>query len=203
MRRGASKAMLLMLLLCATPASWGQDSRPLVNVSTNLLYDFVLAPSIGVETGLSNQLSIAASAAYAWNEGWPWHDNIRVATADVEVRYWLKRSQTEMMRSGLHIGAYGAVYRYDFLFGGEGQEAKANYGAGLNCGYSVPVDNTLSFDFSIALGYVGGNYKEYEVSNDAYRHNVWKSDKIRHYVGPTKVEVSLVWHLGKSKKVKK
>ena len=62
---------------------------------------------------------------------------------------------------------------------------------------------TLSFDFSIALGYVGGNYKEYEVSNDAYRHNVWKSDKIRHYVGPTKAEVSLVWHLGKSKKVKK
>ena len=169
----------------------------MLNVSTNLLYDLVLAPSVRVETGIGNQLSIAVSGTYGWNEGWPWYENIRVVTADTEVRYWINHKGAEMMRRGLHIGIYGAVYRYDFLFGGKGQEAKANWGTGLTCGYSLPVSSGFSFDFNVGLGYVGGKYQKYEVSDDSYHHNVWMADKVRHYVGPTKVEVAFVWHIGR------
>ena len=132
-------------------------SRPMLNVSTNLLYDVVLAPSVRVETGIGNQLSIAVSGTYGWNEGWPWYENIRVVTADTEVRYWINHKGAEMMRRGLHIGIYGAVYRYDFLFGGKGQEAKANWGTGLTCGYSLPVSSDFSFDFNVGLGYIGAS----------------------------------------------
>ena len=172
-------------------------SRPMLNVSTNLLYDVVLAPSVRVETGIGNQLSIAVSGTYGWNEGWPWYENIRVVTADTEVRYWINHKGAEMMRRGLHIGIYGAVYRYDFLFGGKGQEAKANWGTGLTCGYSLPVSSDFSFDFNVGLGYVGGKYQEYEPIDDSYHHNVWTADKVRHYMGPTKVEVAFVWHIGR------
>lgn len=199
---------IILLLFMAPSAAKSQSvsesqlnhSRPILNVSTNVLYDLVLAPSIRVETGIGNQLSIAVSGTYGWNKSWLWNDKVRVVTADTEVRYWINHKGAEMMRRGLHIGIYGAVYRYDFLFGSKGQEAKANWGTGLSCGYSVPVSRQFSFDFNIGLGYVGGKYQEYEPSDDSYQHNVWTADKIRHYFGPTKVEAALVWHIGKVKR---
>lgn len=172
-------------------------SRPILNVSTNVLYDVMAAPSIRVETGIGGQWSIALSGTYGWNKSWLWNEKVRVVTADTEVRYWINHKGAEMMRRGLHIGIYGAVYRYDFLFGSKGQEAKANWGMGLTCGYSLPVSRLFSFDFNIGLGYVGGKYQEYEPSDDNYQHNVWTADKIRHYVGPTKVEAAFVWHIGR------
>lgn len=197
--------LLLLIPSVGKSQSAGQSDqpdqpRPLINVSTNLLYDLVLAPSIRVETGIGNQLSIAVSGTYGWNKSWLWNDKVRVVTADTEVRYWINHKGAEMMRRGLHIGIYGAVYRYDFLFGSKGQEAKANWGVGLSGGYSLPVSRQFSFDFNIGLGYVGGKYKEYEPSDDNFQHNVWTADKIRHYFGPTRAEVALVWHIGKVKR---
>ncbi len=202
----------ILLLLVLAPAAGtarvvddGEDNGPLqcsptLNIGTNLLYDAAAMPSIGIELGLARRLSLAASATYGWYDGWPFKDRVRAIAADAELRYWTARSCEDKMRGGLHFGAYGAIYRYDFLFGHKGQEAKANWGAGLTLGYSVPLGKRFSLDLGVGAGYVSGKYKEYEVSRDSYRHNVWMADKIRHYVGPTKAEASLVWHLGSIKK---
>lgn len=40
---------------------------------------------------------------------------------------------------------------------------------------------------------MGGRYYEYEPLDG---HYVWKATKNRHWIGPTKAEVSLVWLLG-------
>lgn len=187
-------ALLLMLsifvLVEAQDASTIQPGG--VALRTNMLYDVVVAPNIGLEARIADKWSVAASGVYGWMDGSPWYDNIRVVAGDAELRYWLTGNA---MRQGLHIGAYGAVYRYDFLFGNKGEEAKANWGTGLSCGYAVSLDRHFSIDFSIGIGYVGGRYQSYEVTDDAYHHNVWTADKIRHYIGPTKAEISLVWHI--------
>ena len=167
-----------------------------------MLYDLVVAPNVGVEVGLTDRWSVALSGTYGWMNGSPWYEHIRVVTGDAELRYWFAAADSPLR--GLHAGVYGAVYRYDFLFNDKGQEAKANWGTGLSCGYAVHLDRHFTVDFSLAVGYVGGKYQEYEVSNDGYRHTVWTADKIRHWVGPTKAEISFVWHLfGSSSKVKK
>lgn len=189
---------LAVLLLGGTVSGRAQS----LALKTNLLYDLVVTPSVGIEVGFTDRWSLALSGAYGWLEGSPWHENIRVVTGDAELRYWFRPADSPLR--GLHAGVYGAVYRYDFLFGGKGQEAKANWGTGLSCGYAVNVSRHFTVDFSLAVGYVGGKYQEYEVSNDDYRHNVWTAEKIRHFVGPTKAEVSFVWHLfGASAKAKK
>ena len=41
---------------------------------------------------------------------------------------------------------------------------------------------------------MGGRYYEYEPLDG---HYVWKATKNRHWIGPTKAEISLVWLLGK------
>ena len=164
-----------------------------IAAKTNLLYDLVMAPNVGLEATVGSKFTVSASASYDW-EG-PWFDYVRIVTADVELRYWLAQGGNAQWR-GLHVGPYAAIYRYDILFGGKGQQAKANWGAGVSCGYTLPLSPHISLDFGLYLGYIGGKYKEYEVSDDSYKHNVWMADKIRHYVGPTKAEISLLWHIG-------
>ena len=115
-------------------------------------------------------------------------------TGEVELRRWLKGSET--MQRGHHVGAYVAAYHYDILSGDTGWQARFNWGMGCSWGYRMPLGSSLALDFGLGLGYVGGSYKKYEVSNDVYRHNVWKADRTRYYFGPTKVEVSLIWIIG-------
>ena len=167
-----------------------------VALRSNMLYDVLVAPNIGVEVGLAPKWSVALSGTYGWMDGSPWHENIRVVVGDAELRYWLSG---DAMQRGLHVGAYGAIYRYDFLFHDKGEQAKANWGGGFSLGYTLNIDCHFSIDFSVGVGYVGGKFKSYEVSKDELRHNVWTADKIRHYIGPTKAEISLVWNIGNLK----
>ena len=184
---------ILLLLVLVAGRVQAQD----LTLRTNVLYDLVVAPSVGVEVGVTPRITIVGNGAYNWIGASIWGDRVHVASIDVEGRYWLNAAlnsdYTKTTRCGHHVGAYVGYYRYDMLFNGSGQQAKANFGLGVSYGYSLPVSPTLNLDFTIGLGYVGGEYKKYEVSDDELRHNVWTSDKIRHYFGPSKAEVALVW----------
>ena len=53
---------------------------------------------------------------------------------------------------------------------------KANFGAGLEYGYSLPIATRLNLDFNIGLGYFWGEYQEYIPQDNCY---VWQSTKYR------------------------
>lgn len=83
---------------------------------------------------------------------------------------------------------------YDFEWEGKGYLGdRWSYAGGVEYGYSLPVARRLNIDFTLGVGYLGGEYKKY-VPRDG--HYVWKATKDRHWFGPTKAEVSLVWLLG-------
>ena len=105
--------------------------------------------------------------------------------------------------TGHHLGIYGQVLTYDFEAGGRGYMGgepggtlfdRANFAGGVEYGYSLPVARRLNLDFTLGIGYMGGKYYEYKPIDDCY---VWQATKQRHYFGPTKLEVSLVWLLGR------
>ena len=109
-------------------------------------------------------------------------------------RYFGKASDVKPLQ-GLHAGVYGQIVTYDFEFGGRGYLGdRWSWGTGLSFGYSLPVKKRLNIDFSVGAGYLGGEYKEYLPIDDCY---VWQATKYRHWFGPTKLEVSLVWLLGR------
>ncbi len=92
---------------------------------------------------------------------------------------------------------------YDFETGGRGYIGgkpggslwdKANWGAGVEYGYSLPVGRRLNLDFTVGAGYLGGEYWEYISLEDCY---VWQATKRLRWFGPTKAEVSLVWLIGR------
>ena len=67
------------------------------------------------------------------------------------------------------------------------------YGAGIEYGYSVPLCRSLNLDFGLGAGYLGGEYYVYDPDQGCY---VWERTMQRHWFGPTKFEISLIWIIG-------
>lgn len=166
-----------------------------VGVKTNMLYDALLVPNGGLEIYIGKNWSIDAYWMYAWWKSDRVHNYWRTYGGDVELRKWLGSAARRKPLTGHHIGAYAQIVTYDFELGGRGYLAdRWSYAAGVSYGYSLPVAKRLNIDFSMGLGYMGGEYKEY-LPQDG--HYVWQSTKRRHWIGPTKAEISLVWLIGR------
>lgn len=161
-------------------------------LKTNMLYDALMVPNIGIEFYLGRQWSVAGNWMYAWWKNDRVHNYWRTYGGDVELRRWLG---TTTLR-GHHLGAYAQILTYDFELGNRGYLGdRWTYGAGISYGYSMPITRRFNIDFSIGVGFLHGKYKEY-LPQDG--HYVWQSTKMRNWIGPTKVEISLVWLLGKN-----
>ena len=181
----------------------GQPRKPhYVALRTNMLYDALLMPNIGCEMYLGKSWSVAANWLYGWwktdRRHWYW----RAYGGDIAVRKWLGKAAEEKPLTGHHIGIYAQIFTYDFEMGGRGYMGgkpggtiwnKMNHAMGAEYGYSLPIARKLNIDFSLGMGYWGGIYHEYKPRNHYY---VWQATKERHWIGPTKLEVSLVWLLG-------
>ncbi len=163
-------------------------------VKTNMLYDLAAIPNIGAEFYLGGNFSLAANWHYSWwksdKKYWYW----RSYGGDIAVRYWLGKQSRIKPLTGHHLGLYGQMITYDFEVGNKGILAdKWSWSAGLEYGYSLPVARRLNIDFTIGLGYHWGTFEEYLPIDG---HYVWQATKRRQYIGPTKLEVSLVWLIG-------
>mgnify|MGYP003307884541 FL=1 len=114
----------------------------------------------------------------------------------MELRKWFGQKAKQKPLQGHHIGVYAQMLTYDFELGNRGYLGDDwHYGGGISYGYSLPIARRLNIDFSIALGYLYGTYREYLPEDNCY---VWQSTNKLHWIGPTKAEVSLVWLLGRT-----
>lgn len=180
-----------------------EASKPFyMALKTNMLYDAAADPNIGIEFYLGKNLSIGANWMYAWWSKSNKHRYWRTYGGDIELRWWFGKKAHEKPLTGHHLGAYFQALTYDIQFGGKGYMAgkpgcpmwdRATIGGGISYGYSLPIARRLNIDFELGVGYLGGKYLKYTVIDD---HNVWQETKMRHWFGPTKLEVSLVWLLG-------
>lgn len=168
---------------------------------SNLLHDVIAVPNIGVEVWLGSQFTLYIDYSAAW-----WGNRMsstynagrhvwRYEGGNVEIRRYFGKTARQKPLTGWHAGVYGQVASYDFQWGDVGKQGrKPSYGAGLSAGYQLPIAKRWNLDFSFAVGYFGGEYKTCHFMDG---HNVWVNTRQRHYVGPTRLEVSLVWLLGR------
>lgn len=171
-------------------------SRPFYwALKTNALYDVAMVPNVGVEIYIGKGWSVNANWMYAWWSKRSKNNFWRIYGGDVEVRRWLGEQASRKTLQGHHVGVYGQGVTYDFELGGRGYLGdKWSFGGGLSYGYSLPVGKRLNMDFTLGLGYLTSEYKEYLPIEG---HYVWQLTKRLHWWGPTKAEVSLVWLLGR------
>lgn len=173
-----------------------------MDIHTNMLYDLLAVPNIGVEFYLGANLSVSANWMYGWWNSNAKHRYWRVYGGDLAVRWWLGSAAHRKPLTGHHLGVYGGALVYDFEWGGRGWMGgvpggtlwdRANWHAGVEYGYSLPITRRLNIDFTLGLGYMGGQYREYTPQDG---HYVWQSTHNRRWIGPTKAEISLVWLIG-------
>lgn len=185
----------LILRDTVCPADELPAPRPLyLAAKTNLLYDAALVPNVGLELSLGQGWSVGGNWMYAHWSNDARHRYWQIYGGELEVRRYFGSLAAEKPLQGHHVGLYAQAVTYDFETGGKGYLSDFAYGVGLEYGYSLPVAKRLNIDFGIGIGYSGGKYKSYYPDAGCY---VYIDTKRRHWFGPTRAEVSLVWLLGR------
>ncbi|MDE6341352.1 MAG: DUF3575 domain-containing protein [Muribaculaceae bacterium] len=187
----------------AEPIKTSAEKHFYMAAKTNMLYDAALVPNLGAEFYLGKDLSLYGDWMYAWWDRNPRHRYWRIYGGDLGLRWWFGRKAHAKPLTGHHLGIYGGILTFDFELGDTGYLGGKPGGtlwdrylinAGVEYGYSLPVAKRLNIDFSIGLGYLGGNYiKYFPFDNDYFRQKEYKM----RYFGPTKAEISLVWLIGR------
>lgn len=177
---------------------------PVVALRTNLLYDALVVPNIGLEVALPMHFTIAFDWIATWIKSDAKHLYWQGYGGYLTLRYYFGKAANEYPFIGHHVGIYGDLLTYDIEFGGQGYQAwKPGFGGGVEYGYSLPVGHDLCIDFNIGVGYQGGQYEVYQPANDGTGHYVWQATRKRRWFGPTKAEISLKWMISPVEKKKK
>ena len=175
-----------------------ETNKYILAIKTNLLYDALITPNIGVEAYIGKGITVGASWTAAWWKADPESWYHRIKGGDIQATKWLGNrpfsAEDEVKPfQGWHAGIYAQMLQYDFSWGKKGSIAtRWSWGTGVTAGWSKIIGKKLSLDFALSLGYLTGEYEEYVPIDGCY---VWQATKNRHWIGPTKAEVTLIWHI--------
>lgn len=188
----------------ATPATAAEPSPALkpsapakpycLALRTNLLYDALLLPTLGVEwrinphvgIRLDGSLSLWGGAAGKVQKMW---------LISPEVRWYLLRDRR--FYAGVS-GTYGEYNLYGYPLGKLLKDDTGYQGslwnAGLTVGYQLRLAACLSVDFSLGLGYTRSAYDSFTVTDGVRVHK--DRNQSKNLWGPTQAGISLVWTIG-------
>ena len=158
-----------------------------LSLRANLLRWATLTPDLGIEWRISRSFGIAVNGSWTT---WSWDDKARrYALWEVapEVRYYIGDTKR---------GYVGAMYKageFNYKLSATGRQGKI-MGGGITGGYQLRLNNALSMDFSLGLGYLRADYHRYTVV-DGVRVRQDKAGK--NWWGPTSAGVTLVWTIFK------
>lgn len=139
---------------------------------------------------------------YAWWGSPQQHRLWRIYGGDLTLHYRFGNRAKSNPFAGHYLGLYAGIFTFDFQLGGNGYMGGNPGGnlwtrfmlnAGVEYGYSLPISRRLNLDFTLGIGYIGGYMEKYKAKDNL---NIWDAKVRKTWVGPSKVEVSLVWLIG-------
>ncbi len=192
--------LVVSIIFMSAPAAFAQDNADINGANAvsgtkgdadrlflraNLLRWATLTPDLGVEWRIDNNWAVLVNGSWTT---WSWNDKARrYAMREIapEVRYYLGKE------TGGYFGASYKVGSFNYKFSQTGKQGDI-MGGGITGGYVLKLNNTLSLDFSLGLGYIHAGYDEY-VLMDGVRMRSGEGSK--NWWGPTNIGVSLVWNV--------
>ncbi len=167
-----------------------------IAVKTNLLYWASSTPNLGVEFGLNPHATLQLVGGYnPWTLNKDTNRKIKHWLVMPEFRYWLcERFNGHFF--GIHSGyAYynvgGVRIPFRDKFTKDHRYQGWATGAGISYGYSWVLGRRWNIEASVGLGYIYTDYDKYECATCGD----YKSSNDKHYFGPTKAAVSLIYIL--------
>lgn len=163
-------------------------------VRTNLLYDAMLLPTIGMEWRVNPDWGIKLDGSLAWWGGSK--DKVqKMWLLNPEVRWYLLRDRRFYVGASGSYGEYN-IYKYPVgsLFSKDTGYQGSVWSAGLTVGYQLYLSRHFSVDFNLGLGYTRSEYDSYGMTDGV---RVYKAkDQAKNFWGPTQAGISLVWTIG-------
>lgn len=187
------KILLLAVVICMTVSAKGQN----VAIKTNLLYDAFLNANAGVEIGLAPRWTLDVSGDY---NAWPINEHRwKHWLVQPELRYWFCDRF-----AGHFLGVHGLGGQYNigqipvnYTVLGKDLSKLADFryqgwavGGGIAYGYSWILGKHWNLEAEIGAGYVYTRYDTFECKDCGRKI---ESDTPKHYVGPTKAAINLVY----------
>lgn len=186
--------LLLLLGVLATTGLRAQN----VGLKTNLLYDALLTPTLGVEVGLAPKWSLDLSGSLNL---WTVNDKRwKQWMVQPEARYWFCRRF-----AGHFLALHGIGGQYNFgnlNFGGRnflGTDLKQledhrlqgwMAGAGIGYGYSWILGRHWNLEAELGIGWIYTRYDKYNCQGCGKKV---EEDVPHNYFGPTKAAVNLIY----------
>lgn len=180
--------------MCAfIPFVHGQN----VGLKTNLLYDALLSPTLGIEVGVAPKWSLDVSGTVnAWNVN---DKRWRQWMVQPEARYWFCQRY-----DGHFLALHGIGGQYNFgnldipfkFLGTDFRTLKEHRlqgwmaGAGVAYGYSWILGRHWNLEAEIGIGWIYTRYDEFQCAGCGKKV---KEDVPHNYFGPTKAAVNLIY----------
>lgn len=163
-------------------------------VRTNVLYDAMLLPTLGVEWRINPNIGVKFDGSLAWWGG-ETGKTMKVWLLNPEVRWYLLHNKR--FYAGVS-GSYGEYNIYKYMVGNILSKDTGYQGslwsAGLTVGYQLYLSRCFSVDFNLGLGYVRSEYDSFGMIDGV---RVYKDrDKSKSFFGPTQVGINLIWTIG-------
>ncbi len=151
----------------------------------NLLRWATLTPDLGAEWRISRDWGVLVNGSWT---SWSWDNkNRRYALWEVapEVRYYIGKEKR---------GYLGAMYKagsFNYKLSDTGRQGDI-MGGGITGGYVLRLNNSLSMDFSLGLGYIHADCDKYTVIDGV---RVKQGSETKNWWGPVSAGVTLAWKL--------
>ncbi|MDR0415170.1 MAG: DUF3575 domain-containing protein [Prevotellaceae bacterium] len=169
---------------------------PVLSIKTNMLYDLALTPNIAAEIGIGRKWSVSAGFMCGWWLSRDWSFCWQAEAAEVEVRYWLGRSEYRPALTGWFVGTFAASGFYDFqLKRTEGVQGKLKFTGGISGGYAYRLGQRWRLELLLGVGYLLSDYHRYTVAQNGDKLVLLNSGSAKRLKAffPLKAGVSLAW----------
>lgn len=179
-------AVLMMLCgtsICANASGRGEDFG--FGVRANLLRWATLTPDVGLEWNLPKGWSVLVDATWTSLKFDGGERRYAAAELSPEVRKYFGKGER------WYAGAMFQTGLFNHKFKGDGKQGEFRSGS-LTGGYRLPLNKALSLDFTLGVGYIGGEYDSYRFM-DGVRTNLGSSTGGQW--GLTRFGVCLVWKI--------
>lgn len=183
-------------------------------VRTNVLYDAMLLPTLGVEWRMSSDWGVKLDGSFAHWSG----DGGKVQKVwllNPEVRRYLLRNKRFYVGVSGGYGEYN-IYKYPLggLFSKDTGYQGSLWSAGLTVGYQLYLSRHFSVDFNLGLGYTRSEYDsfapvmtEIRIPGDDFPATecvrvIKEHSKTKNFFGPTQAGINLIWTIGGNKQTR-
>jgi hypothetical protein len=167
---------------------------PKIVVKTNVLYWLIATPNLGIETVLTDKLSLDLSINYnPWEFGE--YTRFQHLLIQPELRYWIGKSMKghfvgfNFYYLRVNVGFINAVTKWSYFSFLSNSRKEGNiFGGGASYGYNWRLSPQWSFETVASIGYAHLNY--YTYNRDGLKRG---NNNFYNYVGPVKLALNFVY----------